>query len=74
VFLAPDGSALSQLIQPSDKKSLSDAVKAVPPLLAKWLTAQRQGGEPRAFPPPVGAPADRPASKGMRPDVPLSKP
>jgi hypothetical protein len=72
VFLAPDGFALSQLIQPYDKKSLADAVKAVPSLLAQWLTAQRQREVPASV--TNGIRPDVPASKGMRADFPPSKP
>ncbi len=41
VFLAPDGSALSKSVQPATEKKLVAAIKAVPPLLAAWITAQR---------------------------------
>jgi hypothetical protein len=37
VFLAPDGSELSKLVQPTEEARLIEAVGAVPPLLAKWL-------------------------------------
>ena len=57
IFLAPDGSALSQITRPADEAKLLDAIKAVPPLLAAWLAKH-----PPANPPP--------ASKGIRPDVP----
>jgi hypothetical protein len=59
VFLAPDGSELSKLVQPRDEAQLVEAVKAVPPLLAKWIAGQRQRQE---APPPPPA--------GVRPDVP----
>jgi hypothetical protein len=61
VFLAPDGSTLSKLVQPQDEAALLDAIKAVPPLLAKWVTEQRQREDAV------------PATKGSRPDVPEGK-
>jgi hypothetical protein len=36
VFLAPDGSELSRLVQPQEESQFIDAIKAVPALFAKW--------------------------------------
>jgi hypothetical protein len=49
VFLAPDGSALSKLVQPQEESALIAAIRAVPPLLAKWIADQRKNEPP---PPP----------------------
>ena len=54
-FLAPDGTMLSQLVQPANEDKLVQAIRAVPPRLAAWMAKQR--------PPVTPAP---PATKGMR--------
>ncbi|MHC4914669.1 MAG: hypothetical protein ACYTGB_04175, partial [Planctomycetota bacterium] len=41
VFLAPDGSALKKLPRPQQEPKLIEAIRAVPPLLAAWMTANR---------------------------------
>ena len=53
IFLAPDGSALSKLGQPQEEAKLVEAIKAVPPQLAKWIADQRKP-EPPAPPPSAG--------------------
>ena len=63
VFLAPDGSELSKLVQPDEEKIFTGVIKDVPPLLAGWLTAQRKlkttpgaaGGIRSDMPTPVGS-------------------
>jgi len=78
VFTAPDGSALSVLTQPAEEAKLIDGVKAVPPLLAKWLVKNRPGdpaGVIRGIRPDIGPVAegirpDIPATRGIQPDVP----
>jgi len=42
VFIAPDWSRLSKLEQPKTEKKLVEAIKAVPPLLAKWIVETRK--------------------------------
>ena len=53
VFLAPDGSELSKLARPTEEAKLIEAIKAVPPQLAKWIADQRKP-EPPAPPPSAG--------------------
>jgi len=53
VFLAPDGSELSKLARPTEEAKLVEAIKAVPPQLAKWIADQRKP-EPPAPPPSAG--------------------
>ena len=55
IFLAPDGTLLTKVELPTDEAQLIGAMKTVPPLLAKWLAAQRQ----QVVPPTV--------SDGIRP-------
>ncbi len=57
-FLAPDGSILSVLRQPTEESQLLEAVRSVPPLLAKWMTERRET-------PPIP-----PVVAGERPDEP----
>jgi hypothetical protein len=70
VFLAPDGSALKKLVAPHEEPKLIQAIRAVPPLLAAWLTANRvhlkrpgvEGGIRADAPRSIGGVrADRPA-------------
>jgi hypothetical protein len=46
VFLAPDGSELSKLVQPEEEAKLIEAIKAVPPLMARWLNDQSKEKRP----------------------------
>ena len=54
-FLAPDNTILSQFVLPAKADKLVEAIRAVPPLLAAWMTKHR--------PPVTPAP---PATQGMR--------
>ncbi len=69
LFLAPDGSVLGRIDQPTESKPVVEAVNRVPPLLAKWIANRRQG-EVATPPATDGIRPDVPASKGMRRDVP----
>jgi hypothetical protein len=72
VFIAPDGSQLGSLKRPTAEKKLIAAISAIPPLLAKWIIAQKKKPEPR----PAalgGSRPDFPATKGMRSDMPQKK-
>ena len=41
IFLAPDGSELSKLVQPTEEAKIVEGLKGVPPKLAAWITNQR---------------------------------
>jgi len=60
VFLAPDGMVLAKLLQPQEEVQLTEAIKAVPPLMAKWVQDRR-----------VSEGTVRTA--GVRPDIPPEK-
>jgi hypothetical protein len=63
LFLAPDGSALSKHVRPTDPKALGEAIKAVPPLLARWKANSQAAPETTS-----------PAAKGgARSDIPQDK-
>lgn len=68
VWLAPDGSELSKVVQPDDEKVFIKLIGDVPPLLAKWITEQRRREESQ--PATDGIRPDHPVTKGSRPDVP----
>jgi len=68
VWLAPDGSELSKVVQPDDEAVFVKLIREVPPQLAKWVTEQR-----KHQPPPDaegGIRPDLPPTRGIRPDVP----
>jgi hypothetical protein len=68
IFLAPDGSELSKLVQPDEEKIFTGVIKDVPPLLAGWLTAQRK---PKTTPGAAGGiRSDMPTPVGSRPAPP----
>ena len=46
LFLAPDGALLAKVEQPKDEAQLIDAMKTVPPQLAKWAAAQHENAPP----------------------------
>ena len=71
VWLAPDGSELSKVVQPDDEAVFVKLIKEVPPQLAKWINDQRK---PEVAPPATdGIRPDTPATKGIRPDLPEGK-
>jgi hypothetical protein len=71
VWLAPDGSELSKVVQPDDEAVFVKLIKEVPPQLAKWITQQRKREELQ--PAVIGDRVDKPVTKGIRPDVPEGK-
>lgn len=56
-FLAPDGTMLSQLVQPASEHTLVEAIRTVPPVLAAWIIKHSR---------PI-APAPS-GTKGIRPE------
>jgi hypothetical protein len=71
VFLAPDGTEFAKLVQPDQEAKLLEGIKATPPQLAKWITEQRRRLEPPGA--GGGIRADKPATQGIRPDIPEEK-
>jgi hypothetical protein len=71
VFAAPDGSALRKLVRPTAEADLVAAIRAVPPLLARWMIEHARTEEPQVV--TDGIRPDEPVTKGIRPDLPKSK-
>jgi len=72
IFLAPDGSELSRLVQPQEESQLIEAIKAVPAQLTKWFDDHPEFNKRDIFPGP-GIDVPLGGTAGIRIDIPPEK-